>query len=57
MSVEPTSTEITGTKKIAVITLVGGVILLAVVAIFVPDARTYVVDMTKTLLGAVQLFK
>lgn len=40
-------------KKIVVFSMVGTVLLLSVVAVFVPEAREYVTNVIKIILGAV----
>jgi len=47
------SVEITGTRKIIVLSLAGLVCVLAVVAAAVPDAREYVVKIVQSILTAI----
>lgn len=50
---ESPSTDITGTKKIVVLSFVGVVVVLSLMAAIVPEARTYCTEMVKTILGAI----
>lgn len=52
-NVEPTTGTLTNTKKIIVISSVGGVIVLSLIGIFVPDAREFIINASKGLLGAI----
>lgn len=45
--------ELTTTQKKIAIILTSAVAVIAVVALFIPDARTYAVEISKTLLGSV----
>lgn len=51
---EETIKEVTGTKSKVAIILAGGVVVLCSIAAFIPDAREFAVETTKTLLGVVQ---
>lgn len=52
---ETTETEIkvSSVKGIVVLSIVGVVVILSIVAAFIPESRVYVVDTVKTLLGAI----
>jgi hypothetical protein len=46
-------TEITGTKKIIVLSLVGLVCILAIIAACIPDAREYAIKVVSAVLSAI----
>lgn len=53
---EPVVVDITGTKKIVVLSIVGAIIVLAGVAQFIPEVRAYTIDIVKVLIAFIPAF-
>jgi hypothetical protein len=52
----PVSPDITGTKKIIVLSIVGVVLALALAGVAIPEARVYIGETAKMLLNTIPSF-
>lgn len=51
---EETTTEVTGTRKIVLFSIVGVILSMAIIAQFIPENRAYTIEIVKILMTFTQ---